>query len=260
MADPKQELVPAESKAIGKPLASFIDQDDTTGKTGIAANEITLPRLALAQGTSAEMQPDGSAYLPDLRLFEMFNNLTGESYGRGPLKFIAIKRRSLHIEFDPNDRNIPLDLDVPSDDPRTQWSKDPETGKGIAPAATHFVEFIIMLVKKDAPPEPLILSIKCTNKWNRKAAERLTMFMISTRGPSFAGFRFVESKTEKNDQGTFAVWSVRNGGMMEEGDEQLYRQAKVFSASLEGKTINVKREGAEDASFDVDEMERESGM
>ena len=253
------ELVPADPIGTALVLPSFIDKEDTTGKEGIESTDITLPRLAIAQGLTHELVPDSSSHIENLRLFDLFNSLTQEIYGRGPLTFIPINRRKIIIEFDPDDRSIPLDLDVPFGDPRTEWTTDAD-GRGVPPKATTFIEFVVLLLQDGRDPEPLVISIKQTNKWQRKAAERLTMFMVSTPGPAFSSFKTVECKSEKNDEGTFGVYAVKNKGMMKDGDEKLYHYAKQFASMIDQKTIVVEREtGGTDTNFDTDAMEAEGG-
>jgi hypothetical protein len=99
-----------------------------------------------------------------------------------------------------------------------------------------------------------VISIKETNKWNTKAAERLTMFIMNTPGPIFGSFKIVQSISEKNDSGTFGVFVIKNLRPMGPGDEEIYAYAKKIYNSLKGKTIEVERETDEDVSFDTDKM------
>lgn len=263
------ELTKQGSQDLSVP--DFMRADAREGKEGIDLSSIRLPRLAIAQGLSHEMLPDHAAYIAELRLFEMFNNLTSEIYGRGPLKFIPIQHHVVRIEFDPNDPNIVLDRDVPANDPRCQWTEDPDGGpKGIPPKATRFTEVGVLLVRDGQPLEPIVISIKETNKHQVKSAERLTMFIMNTPGPIFGSLKTVETKSEKFDKGTAGVYVIKNlrmlgktGGAQSpnlEGDElkadiELYTQAKKFYDNIKGKVIDVQRETAEDTSFDPANLE-----
>jgi hypothetical protein len=259
------ELVPRGTTAVSA-LPSFIDVTDKTGKD-VVISSVTLPRLGIAQGASPELNPDGSKYIDGLKLYDFFNTVTQEVYGRGPLRFIPIKHRVTYIEFDPNDRNKVLHFDVPASDPRTKWGdKDPMTGKSQKPAATEFQEFIIVLLHDDGRREPIMLSIKCTNRHNRLAAERLAMLMAGTRGPAFCAYKYVESKTESQGTDKFGVFVIRNAGNMHDTPEErdLYFWAKEFAAGVEGKVIDVegREPGDDDVSFDTEKLEQQdtSGM
>jgi len=246
---------------------SFVPTNDTTGTDDIAENEVRLPRLAIAQGLSSQITPDSSDYIKGLSLFELFNDLTGTIYHRGPLKFVPIKRVVRRIEFDPDNRGVPIDMDVPFNDPRCQWTENEQTGEREAPRATKFTEFVIFLIFDDKKPEPIVLSIKDTNKWNRKAAERLTA-LIKIRPPIYSTYFTVESKSEKNDSGTFGVYAIKQLMALDDPEQtdaewerssNIYALAKQFRESLEGKNIVVEREAPkeDDAdSFDVDDLEK----
>lgn len=254
MATPNSKAVAKqkqdEETALALARPSFIEES-TQGTDEIDANEVKLPRLAIAQGLSPQMLPDDGAYIDSLKLFDMFNDLSSEVYGRGPLKFIVCQREVKRIEFEGDERKVPVDLNVPANDPRMFWTKDPETGKGVPPRAVKFVEFIVLLIHDDGrAPEPVVMSIQETNKFNKRAHERLSGFikMRNPPAPIYAGLYTVTSKSEKNDQGTFGVFWIDNAGYVQ--DANLYAYAKKFSESLKGKQIVVERQPGEDDGFD----------
>lgn len=239
---------------------SFISKGDTTGADEISAKEIRLPRLAIAQGLSPELTPDSSSHIEGLSLFQLFNNLTSEIYGRGPLKFVPIKREKRRIEFDPEDRNVPLDLNVPVGDPRCEWTTNEDTGEREAPRATEFVEFVVLLIREGKDPEPIVMSIKGTNKWNRRASDRLTGF-IKMHPPIYSTYYSVESKSEKNDSGTFGIFAIKQVARLDDPDQSdeqwekslaIFKLAEEFRASMIDKEIVVTREVVnEDTDFEV---------
>lgn len=249
MADDKLQT----TSAPGALVPSFIDVTDRTGKDQLGLDEIRLPRLAIAQGLSPQMVEGGSQYIPELRLTEMFNDLTSEIYGRGPLQFIVLRQDIRRIEFHPDDRNVVLDLDVPANDPRTQWTTN-EKGERVPPRATKFVEFIVLLLREGSDPEPIVLSIKDTNKFSRKAIERLAGFVKFHPGPVFSAVYSVRTVNEKNDEGTFGVFVIDKVVSKENPkgyvtDQKLFETAKAFEESLRGRTVAVNREPGSD---DVD--------
>lgn len=252
-----------EPGALSMERPSFIETEQT-GLEDVGSDDLRLPRLAIAQGLSHQMIPTNALYMPDLKMFQLFNDLTNEIYGMGPLTFFIVRRDVKRIEFDPNDRNIPIDLDVPAGDPRTLWTKD-ENGKGVPPRATKFVEFIICLLTPDANGrftynpdqiEPIVLSIQETNKFNKRAHERLTGYAKLRKPPApiYAGLYTIKSGTEQNAKGTFGVPVPANAGFIT--DPQLYAFAKKLNTDWASKTIHVTREV--DDSFDAEEMERQA--
>ncbi len=249
-------LAPAAAVQAIAERPSFIAEGDLTGTEGITREDLRLPLLTLAQGLSEQLIEDSSSYIPNLKMFDFFNDLTNEIYGKGPLTFIVLRRDARNIEFRPREEGGGvLDLDVPPGDKRLKWTKDEATGERKPPAATHFVEFVVLLMHPNAKPEPIVLSIKDTNKFNRKAHQRLSGFIKIGNAPIYAKIYTVTSKTEKNDSGTFAVPMVNQLGFIQ--DEALYRQVEALSKAWADKKIDVNREPGGDDDFDPAELERE---
>lgn len=240
-----------------------LDPHDRSGTEDIGREDLRFPRLAIAQGLSTQMIPDDSTYIPELKLFDMFNDLSGEVIGRGPVTFVPIQRNVLYIEFEPRVKGQPggggvIDLDVPHGDDRTKWS----TVDGVKqpPRATRFVEFVVLLLQPGKVPEPVVISIKETNKFNRRAAEQLTAFIKFRNAAIYAGLYQVTTKSEKNDNGTFGVYVMKNAGFIPvdtPSGAALYKFAEDRSKALEGKTIVVNREPG-DEDFDAETLEAES--
>lgn len=244
---------------------SWIPAGDTTGTDGITADELRLPRLSIAQGLSAQITPGDASYIDGLKLFDLFNDLTGEVYGKGPLTFVCVKRVVRRIEFVPRAEGGGIvDMDVPPNDARMQWTQD-DNGNRLPPRATRFVEFVVLLVKPGSTvPEPIVLSIKDTNKWNRQASERLTGF-IKLPHPKFGNLPIygkvytIESGQGKNDKGTFGVpvikmLHVKDGNGKDVPallqDPTLGKFAMDFAESMRDKDYTVDREGMGSTDFD----------
>lgn len=251
----KQELAKKETQALST-RESFIPEGDRTGAEGITKDDLRLPRLGFAQGLSPQIIEGDSKYIPDLKVFDMFNDLSGEIYGKGPIQFIPVRRDVRRIEFIPRSEGGGVkDLNVPARDPRMEWETGPG-GERIPPKATKFVEFVILLLHgEDRAPEPIVMSIKDTNKWNRAAAERLSGFIAlgTPPKPIYGRIFSVASKPEKNDKGTFAVPVINPVMALDdpkvddatwERNKLLYEFAKSHYEQFKDKTIHVEREEA----------------
>jgi hypothetical protein len=237
-----------------------LDPNDLSGTEDIGANDVRLPRLGIAQGLSPQMTPGEGQYIEGLKLFDMFNDLTGEIYGKGPITFVPLRRDVRRIEFTPRSEGGGIvDLEVPKNDTRMKWTV--VNGVRTPPVATEFVEFVILLLRPGKVPEPIVLSIKGTNKWNRRASDQLTTFIKLRNAPIYSGLYKVDTLTPaKNDSGTFGVPVCKNAGfipMDTPAGKSLYNYAKQFADSLAGKVIVVDREPGSTDDFDVEAMERE---
>jgi len=256
-----EELMVPFQGAMDRPKA--LTPGDLTGTEGIGLDDIRLQRLAIAQGLSEQINPESSSHVDGLKLFDMFNDLTGEIYGRGPMTFVPIRRDVRCIEFKPrSEGGGVVDLNVPLNDPRTLWTTNAD-GERQPPRATRYVEFVVLLLRPGVRPELVVLSIKETNKFNRRAAEQLTMFIIQRQAPIYAGVYTLSSKSEKNDSGTFGVYVVKNAGWVPvdaPDGAKLFQYCKTTHESLAGKVIIVEREPgdepteAEATSFNTSRM------
>ena len=277
---PGQQVATTEKGGAIAERRSFIPEGDTSGTEDIGANEIRLPRMAIAQGLSHQMIPGDSMYIDGLKMFELFNDLSGRIYGMGPISFIPLCRDVRRIEFEPRVKGQSsgggvIDQNVGPNDPRTlwTWSSDELKASGakadLPPRATTFHEFVVLLLHRDGEPEMVLLSIAAKNKHNTRAAERLTSFIKqqAMRGkqsaPIYGCVYSVESKSEKFAEGTAGVWVVNQVGRLDDPaqtDESWKRSAALFTLckamheSLAGKIINVEREPGGD-DFDPAALE-----
>lgn len=241
-----------------------LDRNDLSGTEDIDPNEIRLPRLAIAQSLTPQFIEGDPMQIPGLGMFEMFNDVTNERYGRDPITFLILRRDERRIEFRPrNEGGGVIDLDVPPGDPRLDWTPATETTPRMPPRATTFYEFVILLLRKGRAPEPIMLSIKMTNKFFRKQADNLKTF-IKLRGAAiYAGLYTVDTKVPaKNDKGTFGVHMIKNAGFVPVGTpvgDALLAYAKEFHERLKGKTVEPKmgREEVTDTDFDPEDLEQQ---
>lgn len=236
--------------------------EKTEGSSEITAEDIKLPRLAIAQGLSPQMLPDDSQYIDGLRLFDMFNDVTQEIYGRGPLKFVPVYWQVKNLEFEKDDKGkntgIIVDDNVPSGDPRTKWSRD-ESGVKRPPQATRYTELVAFLLRPEQPPQTIIISIKETNKHMRRAAQIISGALVEIPRPYYGGIYTVKTMSEKFDEGTAGVFVFGIRPTLWNTDRDLYERGKALQESLKGKTIIVNRDVANDedpgdTSFDTSAM------
>jgi hypothetical protein len=204
------------------------------------------------------MVPSEEKYIKGLALNDMFNDLDNKVYGPGPLYFVPVRRDVRRIEFIPRDEGGGVrDMDVPANDPRMNFTED-EEGNRMPPVATKFDEYVILVLREDAEPDAVVLSIPHRNKWNREAAKKLNTFIVGLKtkdkkpAPIYGGLYTLSVVSAKNDKGTFGVFSVKQAGYP---NAQIYAAAKELHEKLQGKNIVTEREpGDDDVSFNESEM------
>lgn len=185
------------------------DKQDIRGREHITSDDIQMPRLAIAQGLSPEIQEGDPKFIEGLKFGQMFNSLTGKIYGKGPIEFYILKGNPPRgVEFNPREEGGGVkDRSVPLDDPRMQWGKD-----GEKPVATLYYDYLIMLL----PDEEIIgLSMKSTNI---KVAKTLNGLIQMRQRAIFAGKYKISSVVQKNAKGTYGTFQISNSGWVEEED------------------------------------------
>ncbi len=239
------ELVQTSTQALaGQEAApSFVKVGDRTGTEHLTTQDIQLPRLSIAQQMSPELVQVDPKYIEGLQQGSLFNNLSQQVYGNGPLHFSIIQALPpRYVEFIPRELGGGVkDPNVPHDDPRTQFGSN-----GEKPIATKFYDFVIMLL----PSRELIaLSFKSTGI---KTAKQLNGFISMRNAPLFAGKYSVETTMVTNPKGRFGVYIVKNAGWLP--DQDTYNYAEKMFDNLRGKTIVIT---PEDDSFDTAALENE---
>jgi len=267
MADPEVVNDHALATRGEQALAEVPDWMQNAPEEEIYEGRPRMPRLAIAQGLSPQLQRNDPKYIAELRLGQLFNTLTREVYGEGPLEFCVVRRLpSRWIEFDA-ERKV-VDPDVPPNDPRTKWRTTPEGRK--PPIATQFLDFVVVLLKTMEP-----IAISCA-KSNMSAASDL-LGLIQIRRPKMIGNKMMrlpefamkftvevgQAKGPANS--TFGVFVFKQAGDLTT-DLDRARVVRMYRDQFVNQTIDIDREVEEtpqesgDTSFNPEELEQEPQM
>ena len=213
------------------------DVNDDTGKGGFGQDDITFPRIAFAQKTSPQLDSSNDDYIKDLKMYEMFNSLTGRVYGN-EIKFAIIRRMKRAIEFD--DEGTVVDFDVPLDDERLDFTDDGNGGRQ-KPKATLFYDYLIAIPGEDGnTPELGILSLKTTQIKN---AKKLNSLIAVRPGAIYAGLWV--GTTSGKTSGSYSYTNFRAMAARGAGEELFTFCADVYAAT-EGKRLDTERESTDD--------------
>lgn len=236
--------------ALARP--SFIKEGDVRGTENIGTADIKPPALRIAQGTSPEIKrAEPQKYIEGLREGEFFNSLTREIYGEGPIDLVFVNQLGhRNVEFDPNDKSVVLDFNVPDGDPRTQFSEAVVDGqkKRVKPKATLFYDYLVYVVHAERPAELMTMSLKSTQL---KKARDLNTILSGSKLPAFAHLFRATSVPEKRGSHNFYGWLIQPAGYV---TEELYNQASETFDNLKGVQIGV--ETADDDGEDVPQGQR----
>jgi hypothetical protein len=243
-------------------FGSMITAERPTGKDegqlgteGITRDDIMIPRVGLAQKMSPEIDATSPKYIENLKFMDLFNSLSKQIYGTGPLHFVILRRDDPRwIEFNPLEEGGGIkDRDVPSDDPRTEFGPN-----GEKPVATMFYDFIVLLLTGLSAGDPLqnvmALSLKGSGI---KAAKQLNM-LVQQRGPKKICKGVYEVRTshdlDKKSGGVYAIYKFKNAGWLKP-DSPLEKMAIEMFEAWKDREVEIDR-GADDADeFDPAKFE-----
>jgi hypothetical protein len=210
---------------------------DTRGKENIDQAHLILPRIAGAQKTSPEVDAESDKFIDGLKLYQMFNSLTGEIYGNGPLKFAVIRKLPFKaMQFDEN--NNVVDFDVKRGDPRLQFTTN-DKGERVKPIATEFREYLILLEDGSVAA----LSFKSTQN---KVADKLDSFLQFRPGAAWTGLFSLTSKGKTFTKGAATQFNVMPAGptpaALEKLAEEIYTATQGQKVEVDDKTVRGDNE------------------
>ena len=212
-------------------LPAFLQdqQGPALGGEKVDSADLRPPRLVICQSMTPQRKRTDPNYIPGLDENQMFNSLSGEIYGEGPLTFTPVKflgKRA--IEFaDPEDGGGVVDPAVPLTDPRCQFTVDPANPrKRVPPVATIFHDFLFLLLLPDGRTEPIAVSMKGSQT---KVAINFTSMLNLTGRTWFERLyeiRVVSETSNGNTYGNFKITTKRNeDGSLAYVGEATYRRA-----------------------------------
>ena len=219
------EIVKVGPSALAVP--DFVQKGDLRGSESITREDLQMPRVALAQSLSPELDETDPKYIEGLKMGDAFNTLTGEVYGKKPLRVVIVRAdRPRFVEFNPRDAGGGIkDFDIPANDPRCLFGPN-----GEKPVATKFVEFVALVGEG---LEPALLSFKGSGL---KTARQIAGLLKLRQVPAFAQTFYLTPTIQKNSKGTFAVFNVKAGGFV---DEQTYKYAEQVYESVKDRAIST---------------------
>lgn len=252
-------LATREQQALAnKQLMNEIAGDLVTdaGKGTENAGEVRPPRILVCQSGSPYRKPGNAKQIPGLEEMDIFNDLSGDNYKKGPLKIVVVNILPVrHIEFAPMEQGGGvIDFDVKPGDPRTMFTTDAE-GKRQKPIATTFMEFLVWLPDQE---DVAVLSMKGSQL---SVAERLKgktklpikgelidprlKGQIVTNPPSWARTFSLTTAMASKDNYSWAAYNLKDEGLTPAFVREICRG---LNETYSKKNIVIDRE-AEEAEF-----------
>ena len=241
-----EEIAKRDGMAMARP--DWL-KEGRRGTENIQRGDIRPPALRLAQAMSPEVKRAEPQYIDGLREGDLFNSITQEIYGDGPVKFLIVNYLGhRNVEFDPNDRNVVIDGNVPDNDPRCNFTMGlDDNNKPIKkkPRATQFKDFLILLLRDGSDPALMTLTLKSTQL--KKATRLLSVLQFS----KLDTFSFLIQGTpvpERKGKNSWYGWRFDPVGYPTEAQ---YNEAARVYDEMKDKEITPETEG--DAVAGADE-------
>lgn len=212
--------------------------DDLRGRENVTIDDLKLSRLAIAQKMSPEVDPEKPAqFIEGLKVGELFDTVTQQIYGPGPVKFTIIRPVHKHAKVLDKDGNV-IEWDVPWDDPRCEFTTN-EKGERVPPVATRFYDFYILL--NDDPSFPITLSMKRTQVPVAKLL--ITRYSRQQGGPIFAHSYAVRTVSQEGAHGPFKNYVINPAGVP---SAEVGKKAEEWFARLQKVKVVVQQGGDDD--------------
>jgi len=224
------------------------------GMEHVTSDDMQLPRLALAQGLSPQIDKSDPLYIEDLELGDAYNSVTGEILGVGPWSVSFIRADPpRYVEFIPREEGGGVkDPDVPADDPRTEFTIG-EDGKRVKPIATKFYDFVAVMLDTR---ELIALSFKSAGIQTAKRLNTVILNRENKHGiPMIAGQYKMTAIMEKNAQGKWAGLRIEPDGVIT--DPEMVQFITTQFENVKQKNVIIDREGGDTSDKptpDADDM------
>jgi hypothetical protein len=231
----KAEIVPFQAGGALATVPDYIKTDDTRGKENITRDDITLPRLALAQALSPELDKTDDKFIPGLANGDLFNTLTREAAPEGGYLAVVVRVEPPRwVEFYPRDSKEGSgikDPNVPAGDPRTEWGPN-----GEPPVATLFRDYIAI---NATTGEPIGLSFKGSSL---RAGKDLNSLIKLAPGPTWGQVYRITAAGRKNEHGAFFVFKVGAAGFP---SKEAYTAAERVFEQFATANVTIERDSVE---------------
>ena len=239
-----EELATTPKNQALEPAPDYFAKGDRRGFEDTKQTDVLIPRLALAQALSPQVTDGDPNRIPNLKVGDLFNSVTGEVYGREVFVQLLRKMPLRAMQFNPVEEGGGVaDPDVPLNDDRCKWHGDEK------PVATIFRDFLAVLLPQR---EIIALSFKSSGI---KAAKALWGLAAMRNKPVFAGRYRITTGVELKPK-PHQIYKVENAGWV--GPEDAALGETMFEAvkSIDAAKIERGVDTADD--FDPVALEGQS--
>lgn len=243
MANEKTESLTKTTGTVPATIPDDLVRDSGRGTEQIGANDVRPPRLLVCQSGSPQRKPGNLKQIPGLQEMDLFNDLSNEIYGQGPLPFCVVSSLGhRNIQFRPMDEGGGvIDFDVPDDDPRAQFTTN-EAGERVKPIATKFYDYLVWLPEQQ---ELVVLSFKSTQIKSAIKLNGLLKLPLKIGGrvllepPAWARTYTLTTRMEQDSQYSWVGFNVATAGVTPQDVREI---CSTLADRYIGKNVIIERE------------------
>jgi len=262
MATKKTNTTVAKVEAPGALARPDFIPASHEGRSHMTREDVVIPGLAIAQQLSPQLIESDPKFIDGLKAGEMFNTLTKQIGGKGPIQFHIVKAtRPRWMEFIPREQGGGIkDFNVPANDPRTQWGEN-----GEKPVATKIYDFLIVPSPFD-PSAGMLNSVLALSMSNSKVkvAKGLNSLIQGTGAAVYAGLyevsTFLDSNAKKQSFHNYRVTykgGSQNPTFVQTPEEFAF--LKSLYENMKDRDVNI-HEDAREAGDDTGDEDTRSDM
>jgi hypothetical protein len=233
MANKEETAVTVRHNPGALTFPDFITTVDVAPQN-IGREDVRLPRIAVAQPLSPELDEVHEKYILGLKAGDLFNSVTGEVFGKGPVGVVVVRvEPTRYIEFNPIELGGGIkDRNIKANDPRTAFGP-----AGEKPIATKFREYIAFLSER---LEPIGLSFKGASLSGARDLDTwIKMVFDAKRLPEYATVYALTSVKGPKAGFNYHVMKVQPAGAV---NERQYAFASAYRESLATKDVVIDAE------------------
>lgn len=227
------------------------DANDTRGKEDFGAEDMIVPRLALAQSMTPQTKRQNKAHIEGLDEGMVFNTLTGEIF-ETPFRMIVLQGKKKAYVFD--DQGKILERNIDFDSPRCKPPVDAQgnrlldaKGKKVPSEASPCYEFLVYL--PDAQNDASKVALLRTKRTQNGPAKQLISYLRVTPGASWNAVYPVTTVPDSFESFSFYNWKF---GMGKKSTPEQRAEAEQLFRMFGGREIKT----IEVAGIDVDTEDR----
>jgi len=265
----------AKTKGVEVSTEVVVDMfEDGAEGAVFSADDLLIPRLQLAQKMSPELDENDAKYIEGIKAGNFFNSVSRDIYT--DIDVIPCHSRTSYTEWVPRDQGGGLVGEHDADSPavkNTLTVEEDGKRRDVMESGNELViadEFYSFIVKEDGDYEPVLISMKSTQ---RKVAKRWRTLISMNKArnpktnqlqsvPIFSTLWKLTSVVEVNKKNEkYSNFAVQKIGPISTDKQDLYHAAKQFRESIiAGEVKAVQEEDTVSSKATADEKQSESPL